>query len=82
MILLLFLTGSDFLIQQTLYDPVTPGCQGARGGAMAAGTRVEENQLQRIIRDLHGLSALCVCVCLNVCVCNYTGRRQLLTDMA
>lgn len=35
---------------------------------MAAGTRVEENQLQRIIRDLHGLSALCVCVFECVCV--------------
>lgn len=73
----LFWTDSDFLIQQTWCDPVTPGCQGASGGAMAAGTRVEENQLQRIIRDLHGTSALCVCV-----YCNCTGSSPLLTDMA
>ncbi|XP_076009646.1 FYVE and coiled-coil domain-containing protein 1 isoform X2 [Genypterus blacodes] len=34
-------------------DPVTPGCQGDSGGAMAAGATVGESQLQRIIRDLH-----------------------------
>ncbi|XP_044216809.1 FYVE and coiled-coil domain-containing protein 1 isoform X2 [Thunnus albacares] len=34
-------------------DPVTPGCQGESGGAMAAGATVGESQLQRIIRDLH-----------------------------
>ncbi|XP_034386132.1 FYVE and coiled-coil domain-containing protein 1 isoform X1 [Cyclopterus lumpus] len=34
-------------------DPVTPGCQGESGVAMAAGTTVGESQLQRIIRDLH-----------------------------
>ncbi|GLD50263.1 FYVE and coiled-coil domain-containing protein 1 isoform X2, partial [Lates japonicus] len=34
-------------------DPVTPGCQGDCGGAMATGATVGESQLQRIIRDLH-----------------------------
>lgn len=60
---LLFLSDSDSLIQQTVCDPVTPGYQGESGGAMATGATVGESQLQRIIRDLHGTSALCVCVC-------------------
>lgn len=51
---LLWLTNADSLIQQTGCDPVTPGCQGDSGGAMAAGATVGESQLQRIIRDLHG----------------------------
>lgn len=58
---LLFLTASGSLTQQTGRDPVTPGCQGESAGAMAAAATVGESQLQRIIRDLHGTTALCVC---------------------
>lgn len=65
---LLFLTASDSLIQQTGCDLVTPGCQGESGGAMAVGATVGESQLQRIIRDLHGTSALCVRAILCECV--------------
>lgn len=71
---LLFLTASDSLIQQTGCDPVTPGCQGESGGAMAVGATVGESQLQRIIRDLHGTPALCVCAC--SCDCVWIDWRQ------
>lgn len=47
-------------------DPWLPGRES--GGAMAAGASVGESQLQRIIRDLHGTPALCVCACLCECV--------------
>lgn len=57
--ILLSQTDSDFLIQQTGCDPLTPGCQGESGGAMAVGATVGESQLQRIIRDLHGTLDLC-----------------------
>lgn len=56
---------SDSLIQQTGCDPVTPGCQGENGGAMAVGASVGESQLQRIIRDLNGTPAVCVHECVS-----------------
>lgn len=60
---LLCLKASDCLIQQTGHDPVTPSCQGECGETMAVGATAGESQLQRIIRDLHGTPALCVCSC-------------------
>jgi len=60
-----------------------PGCQGARGGTMAAGATVGESQLQRIIRDLHGTSVLCVCAWLCVWLvagsCWLKGGERIVT---
>lgn len=73
---ILFPTDCDSLTQLIGCDPATPSCQGAGRAAMAVG----ESQLQRIIRDLHGMSALfldrSVIVCMLECyIMNYMWLR-------